>query len=658
MPYTNLLPAPHPEIAESRTMRQYQAMARKDTAPQLSAGEFIDIIGALIVVLDTGGRIVSFNTACERATGYRRDEVIGTSIWELLIPPEQRGEVQDVFRALVEGDAPNGFTNDWLARNGERRRISWTNTISRRADGSVEYVIGTGADMTDFLATELALRNNRSILQMIIATSPEAIITIDERGVIESFNAKAEELFGYTSREVTGQKVNILMPDPYASEHDGYLERYQRTWERRIIGIGREVSARRKDGSVFPVELAVGEVVVDERRLFTGFIRDITRRQEAEQARAESDRRLAEALEGLPLGVILCDAAGIVTHVNREMRRFMGPIGQSLQPGDNYEDFARRTIEAGLIVPDGLDKAQWLRERLAQIRSPERTQTELQYANGVRILAIEQKTPTGEIIALRIDISRLKEAEEALRESRERQRILEAEFHHVSRLSAMGEMAATLAHELNQPLTAVINYVQACRRLLVSGGAERAPDLMTKAVEQAHRAGEIIGHLRGFVTRGDSERMQGDIKAAVREACELALVGAKASGIAVSMNLAEDLPEVLMDSVQIQQIIVNLVRNSVDALQDRPDLKERNIEIRTEIRDPGYLTVSVSDNGPGLDAKVAARLFETFNTSKTGGMGIGLSVCRSIVQEHGGTIDATPNPGGGVRFGFTLPLEA
>ena len=344
-------------------MGQNRAMARKDTVPQLSAGEFIDIIGALIVVLDTEGRIVSFNAACERATGYRRDEVIGKSALALLIPPDQHADVEAVFRALVAGNVPNSFTNDWIAKNGERRRIAWTNTVSRRDDGVIDYVIGTGTDMTDFLATQSALRKNRSILQMIIATSPEAVITIDEAGVIESFNAKAEELFGYAVHEVVGQKVNMLMPEPYASEHDGYLERYLRTWERRIIGIGREVTGRRKDGSVFPVELAVGEVTVDQRRLFTGFIRDISHRRELEQARAESDRRLAEALEGLPLGVILCDAAGIVTHVNREMRRFMAPIGLVLRPGDKYEDFTRRTIEAGTIVPDGLDKEQWLRGR-------------------------------------------------------------------------------------------------------------------------------------------------------------------------------------------------------------------------------------------------------------------------------------------------------
>ena len=259
-------------------------MAQKGIVPHVSVDEIIDIVGALLIVLDPDGAVVSFNAACERVTGYRRAEVIGKAVWDTLIPAEQRDSVRAVFGSLVDGQGPNRHTNDWIGKNGERRRIAWSNTISRRPDGTVEFVIGTGIDMTDFLATEAALRNNRSLLQMIIATSPEAIITIDSAGTIESFNAKAEEMFGYEAHEVVGQKVNALMPEPYAAEHDDYISHYLETRERRVIGIGREVFARRKDGTVFPVELAVGEVEIDERRLFTGFIRDITRRRDAEQA--------------------------------------------------------------------------------------------------------------------------------------------------------------------------------------------------------------------------------------------------------------------------------------------------------------------------------------------------------------------------------------
>jgi two-component system sensor kinase FixL len=632
-------------------------MAQESIVPRLSLDELVDVIGALLVVLDTSGRIVSFNAACERVSGYARAEVVGKDVFELLIPPDQADAVRAVFQALVQGQGPTTFTNDWVAKDGERRRISWSNTASYRSDGSVEYIIGAGIDMTDQLATETALRNNRSLLQMIIAASPDAIITIDSVGIIESFNETAEKLFGYAAHEVIGRNVSYLMPEPYSSEHDGYLARYLGTGERRIIGIGREVTAKRKNGTVFPIELAVGEVEFNRRKRFTGFIRDISRRRDAERGRAESDQRLAQALDGLPLGVILCDSAGRVTHINREMRRFMAPLGDDLRPGVLYEDMVRRMVETDAINLDRVKKKHWLDERLAQIQSSDRTRSELEYADGSWVLAMEQKTSNGETVALRIDITPLKMAEAALRASLEKQRELQSEFHHVSRLSAMGEMAATLAHELNQPLTAVINYVQACRRLLQSGApvaGSKVPDFMTKAVDQAHRAGEIISHLRGFVTRGDSVRGPVDVNAVVGEACDLALVGAKAEGIDVSLDLADDLPLATMDRVQIQQVIVNLVRNGVDALQDR---ERRAMVIQTRLSDPAHVSIAVSDNGPGLDPNIAAKLFQPFNTSKKMGMGIGLSVCRSIVQEHGGTIDASPNPGGGVVFTVTLPLE-
>lgn len=626
--------------------------------PRLSLDELGKMVGALLIVLDGRGRIVSFSPYCERVSGYSRAEALGRVLWELLIPPDERDDIRSAFHSLRDGQDWLSFTGNWLAKGGSLRRISWSFAVARRADGSVEHVIGTGVDMTDQIATEAALRSNRSLLQMIIATSPDAIITIDSGGIIESFNASAEQMFGYRANEVIGRNVSCLMPERYASEHDAYLARYLETGERRIIGIGREVAGRRKDGTVFPIELAVGEVEFDQRKRFTGFIRDISRRRAAEIGQAESDRRLAEALEGLPLGVVLCDAEGHVTHINREMRRMLAPLGAALRIGIAYEQLIRQMVESGLIATDASGQGQWLSKRLEQIRSRESTQIEVPCADGSWALAMEHKTSNGEIVALRMDITRLKQAEAALRASLERQHELQSEFHHVSRLSAMGEMAATLAHELNQPLTAVINYVQACRRLIVSdaGGARaRVPELIGKAVDQAHRAGEIISHLREFVTRGNSERLPADVNEVVRQACDLALVGTRAEDIAVTMDLAEDLPLVTMDRVQIQQVIVNLVRNSVDALRES---ERRQILVRTRRSGPRDVSIAVSDSGPGLDPKIAARLFEPFNTSKKNGMGIGLTVCRSIVQEHGGTIGAAAVPGAGVAFTVELPLEA
>lgn len=365
---------------------------------------------------------------------------------------------------------------------------------------------------------ERALRDSEAHLRSVLETVPDAIIVIDDRGLIQSFSPAAERLFGYPARDVTGQNVKMLMPQPYRDEHDGYLERYRRTGERRIIGIGRVVLGRRADGSTFPMELAVGEINLEGRRMFTGFVRDITERQVA-------------------------------------------------------------------------------RERLQDLQS---------------------------------------------------------ELLRASRLSAMGQMASALAHELNQPLTAIINYVQATRRMVGNPNIarDRLDETMDKAVMQANRAGQIIHRMRQFLTKGETERQPESINKVLEEASALALVGAKESGVVVRMELGTDLPQVVVDRIQIQQVILNLIRNGIEAMQG---VTRRELLIATGTADSDMVQVTITDSGPGLAPEVAEQLFQPFVTTKEKGMGLGLSICRSIIDSHGGKIWAKPNPAAGVTFAFTLP---
>ena len=370
--------------------------------------------------------------------------------------------------------------------------------------------------------SEGARLEREALLRAIVETSPDGLVTIDQTGIIQSFNPAAAKMFGYRAEEVIGRNVGCLMPSPDRERHDGYLARYLRTGEKRIIGIGREVHARRRDGTVLPVELAVGEVITGGHRLFAGFLHDISARREAEQ-------------------------------------------------------------------------------RMHELRS---------------------------------------------------------ELVHVLRLSEMGEMASGLAHELNQPLTAIINYLQACRRLSLDGAAAergRVGELIEKAIGQAERAGQIIRHLRQFIARGETERAAEQIGTVVEEAANLALIGASERGIKATFELADGLPPALIDRVQIQQVIINLVRNSVDALSEAG---QGEITISTRQAAPDMVEIEIRDTGPGLDEKVAKRLFQPFVTTKPGGIGIGLSICRTIVEAHDGLLWASDNPGGGTIFHLTLPLAA
>jgi two-component system sensor kinase FixL len=360
-----------------------------------------------------------------------------------------------------------------------------------------------------------------ALLRSIVETSPDGLITIDEDGRILSFNPAAQKMFGYEPGDVLGKNINCLMPSPYREAHDGYMERYFKTGERRIIGIGREVMAQKKNGEIFPIDLAVGEVVLSDCRRFAGFIRDVSARHAAEQS-------------------------------------------------------------------------------LNELRS---------------------------------------------------------ELLHVSRLSELGEMASALAHELNQPLTAIINYLEACRRLLEQKhGAEdeKTTGLMRKASDQAHRAGQIIQQLRKFIAKGETEHQLEDINPVVHEAVELALVGSQKTPVTLTLDLSPDLPGVMIDRVQIQQVVMNLVRNSIEALSE---VEERVLTIRTLEARNGFLQVDVIDTGPGLAKEVAERLFQPFVTTKPGGIGIGLSICKSIVDSHGGKLWATANPKGGTAFHIRLPTN-
>jgi two-component system sensor kinase FixL len=355
-------------------------------------------------------------------------------------------------------------------------------------------------------------------LQSILDTVPDAMIVIDERGIMQSFSAAAERLFGLTTASVLGNNVSMLMPSPYREAHDSYLERYLRTGERRIIGIGRVVVGQRKDGSTFPMELAVGEMRSGNRRFFTGFIRDLTERQKTE--------------------------------------------------------------------------------------------------------------------------ARLQE--------------LQSELVHISRLTAMGEMASTLAHEINQPLAAIANYLKGSRRLLESGADDRSAmlrDAIDKAADQALRAGQIIRHLRDFVARGESERRVESVKKLVEEAGALGLVGVKDKGVRVRFQLDPAVDLVLADKVQIQQVLLNLIRNAVEAMESSP---KRELIISTAVAGQDMIAISVADTGSGIAPDAMSQLFQPFFTTKRQGMGVGLSISRTIVEDHGGTIEATPNPEGGTVFRLTL----
>lgn len=378
-----------------------------------------------------------------------------------------------------------------------------------------QHAVRSKAEVAQLVAD---LQRSERHLRSILETVPEAMIVIDDHARIVSFSLAARDMFGFEERELVGENVSVLMPSPDRERHDGYIDHYLRTGERRIIGVGRVTTARRRDGSTFPIHLHVGETRVGDERLFTGFIEDLSERQ-------ETQRRVND---------------------------------------------------------------------------------------------------------------------------------LQDELAHVSRVTAMGTLATSIAHELNQPLTAIANYVETSRDLL----ADSTPDTIATVREalkdcagESVRAGQIVRRLRDFIARGESEQRVESLARLVSEASALALVGAGERGIEVDVKLGRDLDNVLVDRIQIQQVMFNLIRNAVEAMNGCPT---RRLEIGSRRHEGGFVEVVIADSGPGLPEEISQRLFEPFVSTKPAGMGLGLSICQTIVEGHGGRIWSEPSPLGGVAFHFTL----
>ncbi|GAB4066259.1 PAS domain S-box protein [Ancylobacter sonchi] len=357
-------------------------------------------------------------------------------------------------------------------------------------------------------------------LLSVLDTAADGIIVIDERGRILVFNKACEKMFGFPATQVIGQNVKVVMPTEYAADHDEYIGSYIRTGERKIIGIGREVHGRHADGTVFPLELSVGEAQTPEGRQFIGILRDLRPRKEGEQ-------RLAE---------------------------------------------------------------------------------------------------------------------------------LQSELVHLARVSAIDEMGAAIAHELNQPLTALMLYLQAIRRAHAKGVnlSVSVGDILDKATGEAERAGHIIQRMRQFVEKRDPVRQLRALDPLVDDAIELTLLGQR-HRIAIGREQQDGLPQVLVDPVQIQQIIVNLVRNAIEAAAQA---RRPAIRIATS-RTASHVMLEVSDNGPGISPDALPKLFQAFASSKRRGMGLGLAISRTIAQNHGG--DLVVDPGGdgrGACFALSLPIWA
>ncbi|SEM58212.1 sensor protein FixL [Bradyrhizobium sp. OK095] len=469
--------------------------------------------------LDLTTRALDWSDTARSLLGIEHDQPASYDLFLSRLEPTDRERVENAIKRVSERGG--GFDVSFRVSNasGWRQWIRARAGLIRDEAGTAGHLSGIFLDIDEEKQVEEALRTRESHLRSILQTIPDAMIVINGHGIMQFFSTAAERLFGWSEHEAIGQNVRILMPEPDRGRHDGYLARYLTTHDPHIIGIGRIVTGKRRDGTTFPMHLSIGEMQSGGEPYFTGFVRDLTEHQQTQ--------------------------------------------------------------------------------------------------------------------------ARLQE--------------LQSELVHVSRLSAMGEMASALAHELNQPLAAISNYMKGSRRLL-AGSADpnvtKIESALDRAAEQAVRAGQIIRRLRDFVARGESEKRVESLSKLIEEAGALGLAGAREQNVQLRFNLDPNADLVLADRVQIQQVLVNLFRNALEAMAQSP---QRELVVTNTRLTDDMIEIEVCDTGSGFQDDVIPNLFQTFFTTKDTGMGVGLSISRSIIEAHGGRMWAESNASGGATFRFTLP---
>jgi PAS domain S-box-containing protein len=484
--------------------------------------------------------------------------------------------------------------------------------------------------------------------RLVVEAAPNAMVMINRAGEIVTVNAQAERVFGYTRAELLGQRVEMLVPERFRGGHHSRLrEAFFADPRARPMGAGRDLFALRKDGNEFPVEIGLNPIAMDGEMMVLSAIVDITERKRLEE-------RLRLIVEAAPNAMIMVNRAGEIVMANAQTERVFGYSRAELlgRPVEMLVPPQFRGHHAGLREAFTADPQARPMGAGRDLFGLKKDGSEFPVEIGLNPIMTDEGSM---VLSAIVDISERKAAEAMLRQSQDRAQALHAELLHMSRLSAMGQMGAMGAHELDQPLTAIRNYMEAAGALLRRGGEvplARVGTAIERSGEQAIRAAQIVQQLRGFASRGDAEKRIEAVPTLVREAAELALVGTRQHGtvIRVDGNLADVC--VLVDKIQMQQVLLNLLRNAAEAVAEQ---ERRDIALLAEATDD-TVRISVVDNGPGLPEEVRTKLFQPFVSTKRTGMGVGLSICHSIVTAHNGRIWADGNPDGGTIFNLALPI--
>jgi PAS domain S-box-containing protein len=586
-------------------------------------------------------------------TGQSLDYVrSGPEAWMSAIHPEDReGASRSFWDGIRSGQ---GFTMETRFRGERDGTYRWHLNRAvglRDAEGRILKFVGTSTDIEDLKQSQENLQKAEEKTRLIIDSTLDAVIAIDAKGMITSWNKQAEVVFGWTSREAIGQHMaDMIIPVQERLAHDRGLRHFLASGEGPVLRRRIEVTAVRRSGVEFPVELEIMPMRLGQDWHFNAFIHDITDSKLAAEKLRESELNLRQLTETIPEMLWSATPEGAIDYCNARVLDYTGFTAEEIM-GSSW---------IKLLHPD--DVEQTVRVWMSCVATGAAYRVEvrtLHAADHTYRWCVTSALPLldqqGRIVKWHgaiVDMHDWKQAQEELRNT-------QAELAHMMRVMTVGELTASIAHEVNQPLSGIITNAGTCLRMLAADppNVEGARETARRTLRDGNRASDVITRLRALFGKKGVMAETVDLNEATREVIALSLSELERCQVILRTELADDLPPVTGDRIQLQQVILNLVLNASDAMRGVAD-RPRLLHIRTAREDKDSVRVSVQDTGVGFEPQSADRLFEAFYTTKSSGMGIGLSVSRSIIENHQGRLWGASNEGAGATFSFYIPCGA
>jgi PAS domain S-box-containing protein len=611
----------------------------------------VETIPALVVCALPDGTVEFVNRAWQEYSGYSPQK-LNDSGWRTIVHEEDLAK----------------FLGEWNLALSAGRSFE-TEARIQRSDGQYRWflikkalaVLGTGdkqpslrtlvafEDIDTRKQSKIKLQESEARYRLLIETASDAVISADDSGTITFANPATMRIFGHAPNDLIGKALTVLMPSFLRPQFEEGLRRHSSTEKRQLNWRGMELEGLRKDGKVFPISVSLGEMSRDGHRVFTVFVRDTTEQKTAEESLRRTHSYLAQAERLARVGTFAWEAPGRKPlYLSEEWYRIYDFDPRYEAP--TWEQYLER------IHPDDRAGLQSSSDRAIADKSDYDVQFRIVVSDGtVKFLhAVGEPVfgPTGDLqqfVGVVMDVTASKRAEE----ERERLRRAQAELTYVNRVSTMGELTASLAHEIKQPIGAAVTNAEACFRLLDRDQPDilDAKEAALEMVKDARRAADIIDRVRLLYQKGSSQLDAVEINEVIHEMVMMLQNEANRHSVAIRTDLRQDIPTVMADRVQLQQVLMNLILNSIEAMRGI----RGELAITSQLRDDGQLLISIKDDGVGLPTENVEQIFNPFFTTKPQGTGLGLAITRSIVEAHGGRIWASGNSDRGATFHFTLP---